>query len=78
MLSIFCGLGVLGNLNLTAPGAEPIVQLLRGIPSALRFVLDHPLDHIKAVGATTASSCTVSPVGDRSAALHTPTETDNL
>ena len=60
-------------LNLAEPGAEPIVKLLREIPSALRFVLDHPLEHLKAVGSTTASTCTVSPVGDLFTTLHEAT-----
>ena len=48
----------LSLLDLTAPEAQPIVRQLEGMGSALRFVLDHSLDHIKALGFTTASSCT--------------------
>ena len=47
----------LTNLDLAAPEARPIVRLLEGMGSALRFVLDHSLDHMKALGFTTASFC---------------------
>jgi hypothetical protein len=75
---IVCAIHVFASLNLTAPGAEPIIQLLREIPSALRFVLDHPLDHMKAIGMTSASQCTVRPVGDLFTTLHEATETHNI
>ena len=47
----------LSLLDLTAPEAQPIVQQLEGMGSALRFTLDHSLDHMKAMGLTTASFC---------------------
>ena len=61
---IVTALSLFSHINLTAPGSEPIVRLLREIPSALKFVLDHPLDHMKSVGITTASICTVRRVGN--------------
>ena len=72
MCGIVCAIAIFSFLDLTAPGAAPIIKLLREIPSALRFVLEHPLDHMKAVGMTTASFCTVSPVGY----LHSLAQTD--
>ena len=50
----------LTELDLSAPEARPIVQLLEGMPSALRFALDHPLDHFKAVGLSSGAFCAVS------------------
>jgi hypothetical protein len=44
---------MLCSLDLTAPEAAPIVQQLEAIPSALRFVLAHPLSHFEAVGYQT-------------------------
>ena len=46
-------------IDMTAAEARPIVQLLEGMGSALRFTLDHPLDYIKSVGATTSAYCAV-------------------
>ena len=45
------------QLDLSAPESAPIVKLLRQIPSALQFTLDHPLIHIKSVGAVSSSAC---------------------
>ena len=36
-----------------------IVGLLRGIPSALKFTLAHPLHHIDHIGLDTVSMCTM-------------------
>lgn len=36
------------------------MQIIKGMGSTLRFVLDHDLNHCGAVGATSASLCTVS------------------
>lgn len=44
-------------LNLTGPEAKPITEQLRLIPSSLKFVLDHSLDHVKGMGMTTAALC---------------------
>lgn len=74
MGSIVCAASLFALLNLTAPGAAPINQLLREILSSLQFTLDHPLDNLKAIDQTTASSCAVSPVADFTA-LYKPTET---
>ena len=57
VLGIGCGLWALSLLDLAAPEARPIVRLLEGMGSALRFTLDHSLDHMKALGFTTASFC---------------------
>ena len=48
---------MLQSLNLSDAEAKPIVEQLRQIPSALKFVLGHDLIHIKAVGMTTAAIC---------------------
>eukprot|EP01045_Picozoa_sp_COSAG04_P006640 COSAG04_NODE_330_length_16594_cov_25.794146_14_plen_146_part_00 len=45
----------LSLLDLTAPEARPIVRLLEGMASALRFGLEHSLDQVKAMGFTSAS-----------------------
>ena len=55
----------LARLDLAAPDAQPIVELLAGMGSALRFTLEHPLEFLKDFGLTTASCCAVS------LALHT-------
>ena len=47
----------LWSFDLTAKETEPIVALIREIPSTLRFVLDHDLNHVKAGGQTTATAC---------------------
>ena len=53
-----CGpLVALRALNLTVPEAGPIVSLLREIPSTLRFVLDHNVDHIACFGQSSSSLC---------------------
>ena len=57
VFGIACGLWALSGLDMTVPEAQPIVRLLEGMGSALRFVLDHSLDHMKALGLTTASFC---------------------
>ena len=48
---------MLQSLDLTAPEATPVVEQLRQIPSALKFMLDHDLLHIGAMGMTTAAVC---------------------
>ena len=48
---------MLAPLDLTAPEAKPIVGQLLQIPSSLKFVLDHNLDHVKGTGMTTAALC---------------------
>ena len=48
---------MLQSLDLSAPEATPIVEQLRQIPSALRFLLDHDLVHIGPTGMTTAAVC---------------------
>lgn len=58
--TLVCGLMVIQELDLTAPEAEPIVKMLREIPSTLRFVLDHNLVFMKALGFTTSAVCAVS------------------
>ena len=45
-------------LDLTQPEAEPIVAMFQGIPAPLRFVLEHSLAHIGAVGMTTSGMTT--------------------
>lgn len=55
---IVCALMVLSYLDLGAPEAEPIVALLRGIPSALQFVLDNNLSHFRSPGLTSRSAAT--------------------
>lgn len=50
----------LARLDLAAPEAQPIVELLAGMGSALRFTLEHPLEFLKDLGLTTASCCAVS------------------
>ena len=47
----------LGFTGWHLPEARPIVEQLRQIPSSLKFVLSHNLDHIKSIGMTTASIC---------------------
>ena len=47
----------LSMLDLAAPAARPVVRLLGGMPSALRFALEHPLAHIKDVGITSSAVC---------------------
>ena len=49
----------LTRLDLSAPEARPIVQLLEGMGSALRFALDHPLEHFEKMGLTTSAQCAV-------------------
>ena len=56
---IYHALGALATLDLSAPEARPIVQLLEGMGSALRFVLGHPLAHFKALGLTAGAACAV-------------------
>ena len=55
--ALACGLWALTLLDLTTPEAQPILRLLEGMGSALRFALDHSLDHFKALGFTTSSFC---------------------
>ena len=55
--TVACALWALTLLDLTAPEAQPILRLLEGMGSALRFALDHSLDHFKALGFTTSSFC---------------------
>ena len=61
----FAAVWALSNLDLGAPEARPIVRLLEGMPSALRFALDHPLVHFGAIGLSSASFCAVSPAHTR-------------
>ena len=61
----FAAVWALSNLDLGAPEARPIVRLLEGMPSALRFALDHPLVHFGAIGLSSASYCAVSPAHTR-------------
>ena len=52
-------MAIFGRVDLSEPAGAPILERLRGIPSTLRFILDHPLEHIKAMGFTSASYCGV-------------------
>ncbi len=54
---IWCMVQMVAALDLTAPEAKPVVRLLEGIPSALRFMLDHPLDHVKGLAMSTNGAC---------------------
>jgi hypothetical protein len=54
---IWAMMQMLGSLDLSAEVAEPIVRQLKGIPSALRFMLSHNLDHIKGIGQSTSAPC---------------------
>ena len=64
---ILCTVFGLSLLDMTTPEARPIVRLLDGMGSALRFTLDHPLNHLSAIGQTTATLCAVSFVSRRNA-----------
>ena len=59
-MSIGLTLWVLTELDFSAEEARPIVRILEGMGSALRFLLDHPLEHLKEMGFTTASWTAVS------------------
>eukprot|EP01051_Picozoa_sp_SAG22_P016103 SAG22_NODE_2212_length_2831_cov_2.290996_1_plen_646_part_10 len=48
---------IVQSIDLTVPEAAPIVALLRGIPSALKFCLAHPLNHIKPIALDTVPMC---------------------
>ena len=48
---------VLAPLDLTDPEAKPIMEPLQQIPSSLKFVMEHDLDHVKGTGMTTAAQC---------------------
>ena len=50
----------LKELDLTSTEGRPIVQLLEGMGSALRFALDHPLSHFSPAGWNTAALSAVS------------------
>jgi hypothetical protein len=46
---------IMQSFDLQAPETEPVVALLRSIPSALRFALENNLDHLKHVGFSSAA-----------------------
>ena len=48
---------MLAALDLNAPEAKPIVKMLEDIPSALRFILENNLDHLRDVGQNTEAPC---------------------
>ena len=54
-----CSIWTLTHVELTIPEARPIMRLLEGASSALRYTLDHPLDHVKGMGITTGSWCAI-------------------
>ena len=60
----------LSLIDMTAPEALPIRQLLGGMGSALRFTLDHPLDYIKALAVTSSSYCAVRSIHCRAVDGH--------
>ena len=55
ILSVWCSVELLAQLDLTTPEAQPIVEMLKAIPSTLRFVLEHELVHVDSLGYTTSS-----------------------
>jgi len=57
LLTIVAGMYGFTHLDLTGPQGEPLVALLAEVPSALRFALDYPLEHVKCIGVTSASLC---------------------
>ena len=57
VVGVFCCITMLAALDLTAHEAKPIVALCEGIPSALRFMLEHKLDHVQAFGMSTNGAC---------------------
>lgn len=48
---------LIASLDLAAPEAAPIVQLLEGMPSALQFALAHPVSHVRDLGMMSAGDC---------------------
>ena len=46
---------MLQPLDLSAPEAQPIVEQLRQIPTSLKFMMRHNLDHMKNAGMTTSA-----------------------
>eukprot|EP01043_Picozoa_sp_COSAG02_P030085 COSAG02_NODE_1904_length_10439_cov_157.636267_7_plen_688_part_00 len=56
VLTIWCALELLAQLDLTTPEAQSIVQKLAGIPTTLQFVLDHELVHFSELGYTTSAT----------------------
>ena len=64
-MSVVLSLWVLTELDFSAAEAAPIVRILEGMGSALRFLLDHPLEHLKGYGFTTASWTVVRATHDQ-------------
>ena len=57
VVGVWASVCVMTTMDLTASEAEPILRLLREMPSTLRFVLDHSLGHIRDVGMSSGASC---------------------
>ena len=56
VLTVWCSAELLAQLDLSAEDARPIVQMLEGIPSTLKFVLEHELVHFVELGYTTSTT----------------------
>ncbi len=56
-LGIWCCVQMLATLDLTAAEAQPIVKVLKTIPSTLHYMLKNNLDHCKGIGQTTLPTC---------------------
>lgn len=73
-MGILCTTLALCLLDLTTAEARPIVKLLEGMGSALRFTLEHSLVHLDVLGQTTATMCGVSLRLPNPQLAHAPSE----
>jgi hypothetical protein len=56
-VTVWGGIRSICSIDLYAPEASPIVRLLEGIPSTLRFCVEHPVVHLSQLGFDSSSDC---------------------
>lgn len=55
VVAVVHALHTLMAVDLMQPEAEPIITMLKAMPSALQFLIDYPLEHVKFIGNTSAA-----------------------
>jgi hypothetical protein len=58
VMAVWAPFALIASFDLSAAtGTEPIVRMLEGMPSALRFVMDNPVSHVREMGMVSAADC---------------------
>eukprot|EP01052_Picozoa_sp_SAG31_P008653 SAG31_NODE_440_length_15664_cov_8.209252_10_plen_516_part_00 len=57
VMTVWAPFAMIASCDLAGPEASPIVRMLEEIPSALRFVMDNEVSHVRQMGMTSSADC---------------------